>query len=73
MIVEIKSIEVEELADEGCNDGNHPHYTITYSNKKTGKTGTIKGIGNFSYLHVGDSLSIRKSRCIKSKKSKKKA
>lgn len=31
----VTNIEVEEMANAGCNNGNYPHYTITFDNGKT--------------------------------------
>lgn len=41
-MVKILNVEVENLKNAGCNNGNYPHYKITYSN--SGKTKTITGI-----------------------------
>lgn len=41
-MIKILNVEIEDLENAGCNNGNYPHYKITYDNN--GKTATIEGI-----------------------------
>ena len=41
-MVKILNVEVEDLENAGCNNGNYPHYEISYDNN--GKTETIQGM-----------------------------
>ena len=41
-MIKILNVEVEDLENAGCNNGNYPRYVITYDNN--GKTETIEGI-----------------------------